>query len=46
VEAAAVFLAADLLSRHATGEVALIALALAALIGVIGGFLLNLDTQR
>jgi hypothetical protein len=41
-----VLLAAELLTRHATGEVALIGLALAALIGVIGGVLLNLDTQR
>jgi hypothetical protein len=41
-----VLLAAELLSRHATDEAAIIGLALAALIGAIGGVLLNLDMQR
>ena len=38
-------LAAEL-TRHATGETAIIGLALAALIGVLGGFLLTLDRRR
>jgi ABC-type dipeptide/oligopeptide/nickel transport system permease component len=34
------------LTRHATGEIAIIGLILAALIGVLGGFLLTLDRRR
>jgi hypothetical protein len=34
------------LTRHATGEAALIGLGVAALIGVLGGFLLTLDRRR
>jgi hypothetical protein len=41
-----VLLAAEQLTRHATGEIAIIGLALAALIGVLGGFLLTLDRRR
>jgi hypothetical protein len=41
-----VLLAAEQLTRHATGETAIIGLALAALIGVLGGFLLTLDRRR
>jgi hypothetical protein len=41
-----VLLAAEQLTRHATGEIALIGLVLAALIGVLGGFLLTLDKRR
>jgi LPXTG-motif cell wall-anchored protein len=40
-----VFLAAEL-TRQATGETAIIGLALAALIGVLGGFLLTLDRRK
>jgi hypothetical protein len=40
-----VLLAAELLSGHATGETAIISLAMAALIGAIGGVLLNLDKR-
>jgi hypothetical protein len=38
--------AALLLTRQATGEAALIGLALAVLVGVLGGVLLTLDTRR
>jgi hypothetical protein len=41
-----VLLAAEQLTRHATGEIAIIGLTLAALIGVLGGFLLTLDRRR
>jgi hypothetical protein len=41
-----VLLVAEQLTRHATGEIAIIGLALAALIGVLGGFLLTLDRRR
>jgi hypothetical protein len=41
-----VLLAAEQLTRHATGEIAIIGLAAAALIGVLGGFLLTLDKRR
>jgi hypothetical protein len=41
-----VLLAAEQLTRHATGEIAIIGLAVAALIGVLGGFLLTLDRRR
>jgi hypothetical protein len=41
-----VLLAAELLIRHATGEAAIIGLAMAVFIGVIGGVLLNLGMQR
>jgi hypothetical protein len=39
-------LLAEQLTRHATGEIAIIGLAVAALIGVLGGFLLTLDRRR
>jgi hypothetical protein len=45
-EKPSVLLAAEQLTRHATGEIAIIGLALAALIGVLGGFLLTLDRRR